>query len=163
MQFSEPLPLQGGSSLSGYTLVYETYGKLNADRSNAVLVCHALNASHHVAGYYLNDKGEKVIGWWDNMVGPGKPLDTDKFFVIGVNNLGSCFGSTGPMHVNPATGKPYGASFPTGTNSLTKIVVAQVYLLLSTIKEDKDRAKWELQVDQLKKVGFYPISATASC
>jgi len=115
MHFSEPLQLQGGTSLAGYTLMYETYGKLNADRSNAVLVCHALNASHHVAGYYLNDKGEKNIGWWDNMVGPGKPLDTDKFFVIGVNNLGSCFGSTGPMHVNPATGKPYGASFPVVT------------------------------------------------
>ncbi len=115
MQFSEPLPLQGGSTLAGYTLTYETYGKLNADRSNAVLVCHALNASHHVAGYYLNDKGEKSIGWWDNMVGPGKPLDTDRFFVIGVNNLGSCFGSTGPMHVNPATGAPYGASFPVVT------------------------------------------------
>ncbi|HCY61294.1 MAG TPA: homoserine O-acetyltransferase [Oxalobacteraceae bacterium] len=115
MHFSEPLPLQGGASLADYTLVYETYGKLNADRSNAVLVCHALNASHHVAGYYLNDKGEKSIGWWDNMVGPGKPLDTDKFFVIGVNNLGSCFGSTGPMHVNSATGKPYGASFPVVT------------------------------------------------
>jgi homoserine O-acetyltransferase len=115
MQFREPLPLQGGASLADYTLVYETYGKLNADRSNAVLVCHALNASHHVAGYYLNDKGEKNIGWWDNMVGPGKPLDTDKFFVIGVNNLGSCFGSTGPMHLNPATGKPYGASFPVVT------------------------------------------------
>lgn len=115
MQFSEPLPLQGGSTLSGYSLTYETYGKLNADRSNAVLVCHALNASHHVAGYYLNDKGEKNIGWWDNMVGPGKPLDTDRFFVVGVNNLGSCFGSTGPMHANPATGKPYGASFPVVT------------------------------------------------
>lgn len=115
MHFSEPLPLQGGASLADYTLVYETYGKLNADRSNAVLVCHALNASHHVAGYYLNDKGEKNIGWWDNMVGPGKPLDTDKFFVIGVNNLGSCFGSTGPMHINSATGKPYGASFPVVT------------------------------------------------
>ncbi len=115
MQFREPLPLMGGTSLADYTLTYETYGKLNADRSNAVLVCHALNASHHVAGYYLNDKGEKSIGWWDNMVGPGKPLDTDRFFVIGVNNLGSCFGSTGPMHVNPATGKPYGASFPVVT------------------------------------------------
>ncbi|TCS37890.1 homoserine O-acetyltransferase [Paucimonas lemoignei] len=115
MHFSEPLPLQGGASLADYTLVYETYGKLNADRSNAVLICHALNASHHVAGYYLNDKGEKNIGWWDNMVGPGKPVDTDKFFVIGVNNLGSCFGSTGPMHTNPATGKPYGASFPVVT------------------------------------------------
>jgi homoserine O-acetyltransferase len=115
MHFSEPLPLQSGAALADYTLVYETYGKLNADRSNAVLVCHALNASHHVAGYYLNDKGEKNIGWWDNMVGPGKPLDTDKFFVIGVNNLGSCFGSTGPMHVNAATGKPYGASFPVVT------------------------------------------------
>lgn len=115
MHFAESLPLQSGATLADYTLVYETYGTLNAERSNAVLVCHALNASHHVAGYYLNDKGEKNIGWWDNMVGPGKPLDTDKFFVIGVNNLGSCFGSTGPMHTNPATGKPYGASFPVVT------------------------------------------------
>lgn len=113
MHFAEPLPLQSGAVLSDYTLVYETYGTLNADRSNAVLVCHALNASHHVAGVY--EGKAKSQGWWDNMVGPGKPLDTDKFFVIGVNNPGSCFGSTGPMHTNPATGKPYGASFPVVT------------------------------------------------
>jgi homoserine O-acetyltransferase len=115
MHFDAPLPLQSGASIAGYQLVYETYGELNADRSNAVLVCHALNASHHVAGIYLKEDGSKSVGWWDNMVGPGKPLDTDRFFVIGVNNLGSCFGSTGPMHVNPATGKPYGASFPVVT------------------------------------------------
>jgi homoserine O-acetyltransferase len=115
MHFDAPLPLQSGASIAGYQLVYETYGELNADRSNAVLVCHALNASHHVAGIYLNEDGSKSVGWWDNMVGPGKPLDTDRFFVIGVNNLGSCFGSTGPMHVNPATGKPYGAAFPVVT------------------------------------------------
>ncbi|MGV3741305.1 MAG: homoserine O-succinyltransferase MetX [Burkholderiaceae bacterium] len=115
MHFSEPLPLQSGASIADYTLVYETYGELNADRSNAVLVCHALNASHHVAGAYENADGSLNHGWWDNMVGPGKPLDTDKFFVIGVNNLGSCFGSTGPMHTNPATGKPYGAAFPVVT------------------------------------------------
>ncbi|HEY1044137.1 MAG TPA: homoserine O-acetyltransferase [Telluria sp.] len=113
MHFAEPLALQSGASIAGYTLVYETYGTLNADRSNAVLVCHALNASHHVAGVYADNP--KSAGWWDNMVGPGKPLDTDRFFVIGVNNLGSCFGSTGPMHDNPATGKPYGASFPVVT------------------------------------------------
>jgi len=113
MFFKEPLKLQSGAHLAEYTLVYETYGTLNADRSNAVLVCHALNASHHVAGQYSEDASSK--GWWDNMVGPGKPLDTDKFFVIGVNNLGSCFGSTGPMHDNPATGKPYGAHFPVVT------------------------------------------------
>jgi len=113
MHFSEPLPLQSGASLADYTLVYETYGTLNADRSNAVLVCHALNASHHVAGSY--EGKPKSEGWWNNMVGPGKALDTDRFFVIGVNNLGSCFGSTGPMHNNPATGKPYGASFPVVT------------------------------------------------
>lgn len=113
MEFAEPLQLQSGATLRGYTLMYETYGALNADRSNAVLVCHALNASHHVAGYYADDP--KNVGWWDNMVGPGKPLDTDKFFVIGINNLGSCFGSTGPMHTNPATGKPYGAAFPVVT------------------------------------------------
>ena len=113
MHFAEPLPLQSGAVLSDYTLVFETYGTLNADCSNAVLVCHALNASHHVAGTYEGQP--KSTGWWDNMVGPGKPLDTDRFFVIGVNNLGSCFGSTGPMHTNPATGKPYGASFPVVT------------------------------------------------
>ena len=110
MHFAEPLPLQGGESIADYTLMYETYGTLNADRSNAVLVCHALNASHHVAGHYADYPSK--IGWWDNMVGPGKTLDTDRFFVIGINNLGSCFGSTGPMHVNPATGKPYGPDFP---------------------------------------------------
>ncbi|WP_353152743.1 homoserine O-acetyltransferase [Herminiimonas fonticola] len=113
MFFSTPLPLQSGAEITDYTLVYETYGTLNADHSNAVLVCHALNASHHVAGSYSEDASTK--GWWDNMVGPGKPLDTDRFFVIGVNNLGSCFGSTGPMHANPATGKPYGAHFPVVT------------------------------------------------
>ncbi len=88
----------------------ETYGTLNADRSNAILVCHALNASHHVAGYY-EDKPEDT-GWWDNMIGPGKPVDTNRFFVIGVNNLGSCFGSTGPKTINPDTGQPWGADFP---------------------------------------------------
>ena len=113
MHFVQPLPLQSGAVLSDYTLVYETYGTLNADASNAVLVCHALNASHHVAGVYEGQP--KSTGWWDSMVGPGKPLDTDRFFVIGVNNLGSCFGSTGPMHTNPATGNPYGASFPVVT------------------------------------------------
>ena len=113
MHFAQPLPLQSGAELRDYTLVYETYGTLNADRSNAVLVCHALNASHHVAGTYEGQP--KSAGWWDNMVGPGKPLDTDRFFVIGVNNLGSCFGSTGPMHTNPDTGKPYGAAFPVVT------------------------------------------------
>lgn len=112
MHFAEPLRLQGGASIADYTLMYETYGTLNADRSNAVLICHALNASHHVAGHYDEPKS---AGWWDNMVGPGKPVDTDRFFVIGVNNLGSCFGSTGPMHTNPATGKPYGAAFPVVT------------------------------------------------
>ncbi len=113
MHFAEPLALQSGAALADYVLVYETYGTLNAERSNAVLVCHALNASHHVAGVYQDEPDN--VGWWDNMVGPGKSLDTDKFFVIGVNNPGSCFGSTGPMNANPATGKPYGAEFPVVT------------------------------------------------
>ena len=111
MHFSATLPLRSGATLADYRLTYETYGALNAERSNAVLVCHALNASHHVAGLDAQDKE----GWWDNLVGPGKPLDTTRFFVIGVNNLGSCFGSTGPMHLNAATGKPYGADFPVVT------------------------------------------------
>ena len=108
--FDAPLPLACGVALPEYELAYETYGTLNADRSNAVLVCHALNASHHVAGHYADDPDN--VGWWDNMIGPGKPLDTDRFFVVGVNNLGSCFGSTGPQSTNPATGRPWGADFP---------------------------------------------------
>ena len=113
LRFDAPLPLQSGASIHGYSLSYETYGTLNADKSNAVLVCHALNASHHVAGVYEGQ--DKSEGWWDNMIGPGKSVDTDKFFVIGVNNLGSCFGSTGPMHTHPDTGKVYGADFPVVT------------------------------------------------
>jgi len=113
MHFTEPLALQSGSTLAGYDLMVETYGTLNAARTNAVLVCHALNASHHVAGVYADEP--KNVGWWDNMVGPGKPLDTNRFFVIGVNNLGSCFGSTGPMSLDLTTGKPYGARFPVVT------------------------------------------------
>ena len=113
MRFDAPLPLQSGASIRGYELAYETYGTLNADRSNAVVVCHALNASHHVAGVYADQPGSE--GWWDTMIGPGKPVDTDRFFVIGVNNLGSCFGSTGPMSVNPDTDRVYGADFPVVT------------------------------------------------
>ncbi len=111
--FARALPLQSGASLRAYDLSFETYGALNADKSNAVLICHALNASHHVAGVYAGQDNSE--GWWDSMIGPGKPLDTHKFFVIGVNNLGSCFGSTGPMHVNPDTGRIYGADFPVMT------------------------------------------------
>jgi homoserine O-acetyltransferase len=111
--FEAPLALASGASIAGYALMIETYGTLNAARSNAVLVCHALNASHHVAGVHADDPAR--IGWWDNMVGPGKPVDTERFFVVGVNNLGSCFGSTGPMSPDPASGRPYGASFPVVT------------------------------------------------
>jgi homoserine O-acetyltransferase len=114
MSFEQPLPLRSGCVLEGgYQLAYETYGQLNAERSNAVLVCHALNASHHVAGVYAGQARSE--GWWDNMIGPGKPVDTQRFFVIGINNLGSCFGSTGPMHVNPQTQQVYGADFPVVT------------------------------------------------
>jgi len=118
MHFVEPLPLQSGASIRAYDLSYETYGELNADKSNAVLICHALNASHHVAGVYLDAQGQPIAkseGWWDTMIGPGKPVDTNRFFVIGVNNLGSCFGSTGPMQPNPDTQELYGADFPVVT------------------------------------------------
>jgi homoserine O-acetyltransferase len=111
--FDTPLQFRSGAVLPRYELVYETYGKLNTDRSNAILICHALSGHHHVAGYYAGDP--KNIGWWDNMIGPGKPVDTDRFFVIGVNNLGGCNGSTGPSSMAPQTGKPYGASFPVVT------------------------------------------------
>ncbi|MEI7531249.1 MAG: homoserine O-acetyltransferase [Betaproteobacteria bacterium] len=111
-EFTEPLSLSSGKSLSHYQLLVETYGELNASKSNAILICHALNASHHVAGVSPDSED---IGWWDNMVGPGKPVDTNQFFVIGINNLGSCFGSTGPMSINPETNKPYGSTFPVVT------------------------------------------------
>ncbi|MBB5203049.1 homoserine O-acetyltransferase [Inhella inkyongensis] len=111
LPFDTPLPLRSGQAFGPYQVMVETYGELNAARTNAVLVCHALNASHHLAG--LDEQGQ--LGWWDNLIGPGKPLDTDRFFVIGVNNLGSCFGSTGPMHSNPATGRAWGADFPVVT------------------------------------------------
>jgi len=111
--FDTPIALAGGVRLPAYDLVFETYGELNAARSNAVLVCHALSGNHHLAGCYAD--APKNIGWWDNLIGPGKPLDTRKFFVVGVNNLGGCYGSTGPMSANPATGRPWGADFPVVT------------------------------------------------
>lgn len=110
-----PLPLKSGAALPEFSLVYETYGMLNADASNAVLICHALSGSHHVAGYTDPADPETSAGWWDNLVGPGKPLDTHKFFVVGVNNLGGCYGSSGPNTRHPHTGKLYGADFPVVT------------------------------------------------
>jgi homoserine O-acetyltransferase len=111
--FDEPIVLKSGARLESYELAYETYGTLNAARDNAILVCHALNASHHVAGVYADDP--ENVGWWDNLIGPGKPVDTNRFFVVGVNNLGGCHGSTGPASINPATGRPWGADFPVVT------------------------------------------------
>ena len=125
MFFEAALRLRSGRSIAGYTLAYETYGTLDAARANAVLVCHALNASHHVAGVYPDQPGSE--GWWDNMVGPGKPVDTDRFFVIGINNLGSCFGSTGPRDIDPDTGRARGADFPVVT--VEDWVAAQALLL----------------------------------
>tara|TARA_Y100001978_G_scaffold105609_1_gene94375 strand:- start:1352 stop:2482 length:1131 start_codon:yes stop_codon:yes gene_type:complete len=110
MKFSETIKLTSGAELDGFEVAYETYGILNEKKSNAILVCHALNASHHVAGYYEEDPTN--IGWWDNLIGPGKPVDTRDFFVIGINNLGGCHGSTGPSSINPKSGKPFGGDFP---------------------------------------------------
>lgn len=112
-RFDQPVALRSGARLDTYDLAYETYGTLNAARDNAVLVCHALNASHHVAGVYADDPGN--VGWWDNLIGPGKPVDTNRFFVVGVNNIGGCHGSTGPASLNPGTGRPWGADFPVVT------------------------------------------------
>ncbi|WP_020167461.1 MULTISPECIES: homoserine O-succinyltransferase MetX [Methylotenera] len=114
--FDEPLQLKSGEILSNFHLVYETYGTLNADKSNAVIICHALSGNHHVAGKYAET--DKNSGWWDNLIGPNngvdsnKPLDTNKFFVIGLNNLGGCHGSSGPSSVDATTSKPFGANFP---------------------------------------------------
>ncbi|WP_313711758.1 homoserine O-acetyltransferase [Pseudomonas sp.] len=109
-RFDEPLALACGRSLNSYELVFETYGTLNASASNAVLICHALSGHHHAAGYHATT--DRKPGWWDSCIGPGKPIDTNRFFVVSLNNLGGCNGSTGPSSINPATGKPYGAEFP---------------------------------------------------
>ncbi|ABE50745.1 MULTISPECIES: homoserine O-succinyltransferase MetX [Methylobacillus] len=108
--FQQPLILKSGEALPSFEIVYETYGTLNSDKSNAVLICHALSGNHHAAGRYKED--DKYPGWWDNLIGPGRPLDTNKFFVIALNNLGGCHGSTGPASIEPATGKPWGSRFP---------------------------------------------------
>ena len=117
-RFDAPILLRGGTTLPGFDLVYESYGTLNAAKTNAILVCHALSGSHHIAGRYDRDHGPMKAGaegWWDNLVGPGKPIDTNRFFVVGVNNLGGCYGSTGPSSIDPATGTTYGARFPVVT------------------------------------------------
>src|SRR6478736_4322666 len=166
MEFSEPLALQSGVSIRGYSLAYETYGTLNADRSNAVLICHALNASHHVAGVYADQPNSE--GWWDTMIGPGKPVDTDRFFVIGVNNLGSCFGSTGPMHVNPDTGTVYGADFPVMTvedwvdaqaRLLDGLGIEQLAAVMGGSLGGMQALSWTLQYPQRVRNGVVIASA----
>jgi len=109
--FDEPLTLACGRVLSAYDLVYETYGELNAARDNAILVCHALSGHHHAAGRY--SAADRKPGWWDECIGPGKPIDTERFFIVSLNNLGGCHGSTGPASIDPATGEPWGPLFPT--------------------------------------------------
>jgi homoserine O-acetyltransferase len=111
--FATPLALNSGHVLASYRLTFETYGTLNAARSNGILICHALSGHHHVAGHYSAD--DKAAGWWDNMVGPGKPIDTNRFFVVGVNNLGGCHGSSGPSSIDPDCGQPWGSRFPVVT------------------------------------------------
>jgi homoserine O-acetyltransferase len=108
--FQEPLSLECGRTLAQYDLVYETYGELNADRSNAILICHALSGDHHAAGYHSME--DRKPGWWDSCIGPGKPFDTNKYFIVSPNNLGGCKGSSGPNTANPETGTEWGADFP---------------------------------------------------
>ena len=166
MHFEAPLPLCSGASIRDYALAYETYGELNADLSNAVLVCHALNASHHVAGVYAGQARSE--GWWDNMIGPGKPVDTDRFFVIGVNNLGSCFGSTGPMHLHPDTGEVYGADFPVVTvedwvnaqaRLLDRLGITQLAAVLGGSLGGMQALSWTLQYPERMRHALVIASA----
>ena len=166
LHFAEPLPLRSGAVLRDYTLMYETYGTLDATRSNAVLVCHALNASHHVAGVYADQP--KNVGWWDNLIGPGKPLDTDRFFVVCVNNPGSCFGSTGPMHVNPDTGRPYGSDFPVVTvedwvdaqaRVLDRLGIAQLAAVMGGSLGGMQALSWTLQYPERMRHALVIASA----
>ena len=166
MHFPEALPLKSGASIRDYHLAFETYGTLNADKSNAILVCHALNASHHVAGVYEGQP--KSEGWWDNMIGPGKSVDTNRFFVIGVNNLGSCFGSTGPMHTNPETGAVYGSSFPVLTVEdwvnaqallLDRLGVAQLAAVMGGSLGGMQALSWTLQYPERMRHAVVVASA----
>lgn len=125
IHFDEELVLRSGKVLHGFDLMVETYGQLNDDKSNAVLICHALSGDHHAAGYHSED--DKKPGWWDNCIGPGKPIDTNKFYVVSLNNLGGCAGSTGPTSINPKTGKYYGPDFPVVT--VRDWVKSQVFLM----------------------------------
>ena len=149
--FSEPFTLKSGAVLPQFHLVYETYGTLNADKSNAVIICHALSGNHHVAGKYAET--DKNAGWWDNLIGPNKPLDTNKFFVIGLNNLGGCHGSSGPNSLNPKNNKPYGASFPLVTvedwvNSQARLLdylgIAQVAAVIGGSLGGMQALQWTL-------------------
>lgn len=108
--FNQPLELESEGVLDAYSLVYETYGRLNSKKSNAILICHALSSDHHAAGHHAGEAD--ASGWWENLIGPGKPIDTDRFFVVSSNNLGGCSGSTGPSSINPETGQPFGPDFP---------------------------------------------------
>lgn len=110
LHFDAPLPLESGGAVADYDVVYETYGKLNADRSNAILICHALSGNHHAAGFH--HPVDRKPGWWDNLIGPGKVLDSDRFYIVSSNNLGGCAGTTGPATINPASGRPFGPDFP---------------------------------------------------
>lgn len=166
LHFDTPLALRSGATMPAYSLAYETYGTLNAERSNAVLICHALNASHHVAGVYEGQP--KSEGWWDTMIGPGKPVDTNRFFVIGVNNLGSCFGSTGPMHVNPATGREWGADFPVVTvedwveaqaRLLDRLGIRQLAAVMGGSLGGMQALSWTLQYPQRVRHGVVIASA----
>ena len=114
MKSKKSLTFESGKLLENYEIIYETYGDLNATKTNAILVCHALSGNHHVAGYHA---GDEKPGWWDNMIGPNKPIDTKKFFVVSLNNIGGCHGSTGPKSIDPKTKKPYGSNFPVVTVS----------------------------------------------
>ncbi len=121
----EPMPLDSGEKLGPITLAYETYGQLNADRSNAILILHALSGDAHAAGYHSPE--DTKPGWWDDCIGPGKAFDTRRYFVVCSNVIGGCQGSTGPSSINPATGRPYGLSFPVIT--IGDMVRAQRYLI----------------------------------
>jgi len=131
-RFDSSITLQSGAKLPGFELVYETYGRLNEERNNAVLICHALSGHHHAPGYHTRE--DTKPGWWDNCICPGKPIDTRHFYVLSLNNLGGCHGTTGPTSINPDTGEIYGPTFPTVT---VKDWVQTQHMLAQTLGIDK--------------------------
>ena len=166
LEIDEPFEVESGKSLDSITIAYETYGKLNNDKSNAILICHALTGDAHAAGWH---EGDRKPGWWEMIIGPGKILDTERYFIICSNVLGGCKGTTGPSSINPKTGKEYGIDFPVITIKdmvdVQKVLVdsfdiSQLYAIIGGSMGGMQVLQWVVSYPEMMKKAV-PIATTA--